>query len=130
MLLTGNSGSAFFIQQVLLEKGLAQKVDIVRSVAEAEQLMQQSSIYHLLIIDLVERWPAGMQIGYEWQHISNPLRLFLLPSGVALPDLDLPNIARTRPEKLEEFVMLIYELCQKYCDGTRRFMTPHLIHDK
>lgn len=130
MFLTGNSGSAFFVQEVLLEKGLAQKVDIVRSVAEAEQLMQQTGGYHLLIVDLAERWQAGMQIGYEWQHISKPLRLFLLPSGVALPDLELPNIARARPEKLGEFVALVHELCQSYCDETRHFTIPRLIHDK
>lgn len=115
MILTGATGYAFFLQETLLGKGLAQKVDIVSSVAEAEQKMQQGDTWHMIIIDLEERWEAGMQIGYEWYQAPNPLRLFLLPPDMALPCLDLPNIIRTKPATLAGFVNLIYELCQDHC---------------
>jgi hypothetical protein len=130
MILAGSSGYAFFIKEVLLAKGFAQKVALVNDINEAEQKIQQADDYHFFIIDLEESWEVGIQIAYEWQRRDSPLRLFLVPPDMDLPQLTRPNIAKEKPATLAEFVTLIYAFCQEYCETQTTFHdgTTHCNH--
>lgn len=119
MILVGSSGYAFFIQETLLSQGLAQRVDLVNSVEEAKQKIEQGEEYDFFIIDLEECWDAGMQIGYEWHHIQRPLRLFLIEPHMTAPPLAMPNIVRVKPTTLAGFINLAYDFCQNYCFPTQ-----------
>ena len=93
MILEGASGHAFFLKEILLAEGLANQVDLVSSVAEAIERLQVPNAYDLVIINLVETWEKGLQLGFwlcEQPH--------LYPTLLIVPqDIDYPRLVKPAP---------------------------------
>jgi len=108
MMLEGSGGLSFFFQETLLEHGLAKQVDRVSQAEQAIRLIKQmegSHPYNLVIIDLVESWEEGMQLGF-WlnQHpLSCPIILILPPETSAAPLTKAPFVAVSAPFSLNDF---------------------------
>jgi hypothetical protein len=115
MILTGTSGYEFFVQEALLSQRLAERVDFVNNIEEAEEKLTQGIEYDFIIIDLEERWDTGMQIEACWRNKAKPLRLFLIEADTPLPALKKPNIVKVKPTTLAGFKQLTYQFCQEYC---------------
>ena len=107
LILEGASGHAFFLKEILLAEGLANQVDLVSSVAQAIELLQPSDAYDLVIINLVETWEKGLQLGFwlcEQSHLYPTL--LIVPQDIDHPRLVKPTPISilTAPISLKEFV--------------------------
>ena len=106
LILEGASGHAFFLKQTLLAEGLAHQVDLVSTAPLAIDRLLSAS-YDLVIINLVEAWEQGLQLGFWLCEQS-----FLYPTILIVPpDIDQPLLVKstpvtvlTAPISLKEFV--------------------------
>lgn len=107
LILEGASGHAFFLKEILLAEGVANQVDLVSSVALAIDRLRVTTAYDLVIINLVETWEQGLELGFWLCEQS-----FLYPTLLILPqDIDQPLLVKptpitilTAPISLREFV--------------------------
>ncbi len=90
MMLEGSDGFSFFFQETLLGQGVVKQVDRVSQARQAIALIKQSDPYHaydLIIIDLVESWEEGMQLGFwlNQQATACPIILIVPPDTSTAP---------------------------------------------
>jgi DNA-binding NtrC family response regulator len=108
MMLEGSDGFSFFFQETLLEQGVAKQVDRVSLARQAIALIKQSDPYHaydLIIIDLVESWEEGMQLGFwlNQQSSTCPIILIVPPDTSTAPLTKARFTAVLAPFSLNDF---------------------------
>ncbi|MCI0395706.1 MAG: hypothetical protein L0332_25200 [Chloroflexi bacterium] len=106
MMLEGSSGFSFFLQEALLGQGLADQVVLASRADQAIDLLNQAGPYDLVIIDLVESWEQGMQLGFwlsDQQRPAHKVIIISSPEAVQLPDRNTPFTILCPPLSLQEF---------------------------
>jgi len=63
LILEGSNGQSFFFKETLLGEGLVDQVDLVGRADQAIELLREDESYCLVVINLVEAWEQGMQLG-------------------------------------------------------------------
>jgi DNA-binding response OmpR family regulator len=115
MMLEGSDGFSFFFQETLLEQGVAKQVDRVSLARQAIALLKQSDplhAYDLIIIDLVESWEEGMQLGF-WlnQQSSKYPTILIVPPDTSTESLSRAHITTvSAPFSLNEFTRRVRQV--------------------
>ena len=115
MMLEGSDGFSFFFQETLLEQGVARTVDRVSLAGQAISLIKQSDpchAYDLIIIDLVESWEEGMQLGY-WlnQHGFTCPTILIVPPDTSIAPLQKAHFtAVPAPFSLNDFTARVRQV--------------------
>jgi DNA-binding response OmpR family regulator len=105
MILEGPNGQSFFFKETLLAEGLAKRVDLVNRACQAIDLIRDTVVYDLIVINLVEAWEQGMQLGLWLSQQTWSCPTILIISS----DLDRPipsngaSMVLSEPLSLREF---------------------------
>ncbi len=104
MMLGDLSKTTFLLKQILLDRGLADRVDLASQANQVIDLISQSKPYDLIVINLLDIWEQGIQLTFwlDKQSVSCPVVL-LLPSGSPVLALKDPFIALAAPLSLPDF---------------------------
>lgn len=112
LMLTGASGHAFFLREMLLAQGIARQVDLARDMDEAMDQIKGDYAYDLVIVGLDDSWEEGLQFGYwcERQALDCPV-LILTPPDVTHPIATESTILiKEFPHSLRQFVQDVREV--------------------
>lgn len=125
LMLTGASGHAFFLREMLLAQGVARQVDLVRDMDEAMAQVKGDHSYDLVIVGLDDSWEEGLQLGYwcQRQALDCPV-LILTPPDVTHPTpAESTILIKEFPQSLRQFVQEVREVLGRRRSGnatTRR----------
>ncbi|MBV7329972.1 hypothetical protein KFU94_17350 [Chloroflexi bacterium TSY] len=104
--MNGQSGFAFFLQEALLEKRLADQVDLVGRGSEGIEQISKSDSYDLVVINLVDAWEQSIELGFwlSQQPSSCPVILVVAPElSDSLPS-DPRFLVLSAPVSLNDFI--------------------------
>ncbi len=109
VMLEGSNGQSFFLKETLLAEGLADHVDLVSRADQAVDLICHASSYDLIVINLVEAWAEGMQLGF-WLSQQTPPCPTLLIVPVELDQFlpsTTPFVVLSVPLSLHDFATTV-----------------------
>ncbi len=109
VMLEGSNGQSFFLKEILLTEGLANEVDLVSRAEQAIDLIKTTPVYSLIVINLVETWEQGMQLGFwlSQQPIHYPT-ILIIPAELEhrLPP-HTPFTILSTPLSLQDFTSTV-----------------------
>lgn len=109
MILEGSDGQSFFLKETLLAEGLADRVDLVSRAEQAIAVMDHSNPYNLVVINLVEAWEQGMQLGF-WltqKAATCPVILIVPPESSESVIENAPFMVLSAPLSLHDFTKAV-----------------------
>lgn len=119
MILEGSNGQSFFFKETLLAEGLAEHVQLVGCADDAIDLLRHGN-YNLVVINLVEAWEEGMQLGFWLSQRSTdcPVILIISPElEQPLPSTNGAFIILTEPLSLRSFAASVRKALQPSVDN-------------
>jgi hypothetical protein len=116
LILEGPNGQAFFFKETLLGEGLADKVDLVSRADQAIELLSDGNRYCLVVINLVEAWSQGMQLG-----------LWLSQQDLECPTILIISTELNRPFPFNGVSVLLSEpiSLRDFADTVRNILDPN-----
>jgi DNA-binding NtrC family response regulator len=112
LMLTGASGHAFFLREMLLTQGVARQVDLVRDMDEAMAQVKSDHSYDLVIVGLDDSWEEGLQLGYwcQRQALDCPVLILTPPDVTHSAPSESTILFKEFPQSLREFVQEVREV--------------------
>lgn len=116
LILEGPNGQSFFFKETLLGEGLADQVDLVGRADQAIDLLGEDDAYCLVVINLVEAWEQGMQLG-----------LWLSQQDLECPTILIISSQLDRPIPFNEVSVVLSEpvSLREFANAVRRIMDPN-----
>jgi len=115
LILEGPNGQSFFFKETLLGEGLVDQVDLVGRADQAIELLREDEPYCLVVINLVEAWEQGMQLG-----------LWLSQQGLECPTILIISPELNRPFPFNGVSVLLSEpvSLRDFADTVRNILDP------
>jgi len=115
LILEGPNGQSFFFKETLLGEGLADQVDLVGRADQAIDLLGEDDAYCLVVINLVEAWEQGMQLG-----------LWLSQQDLECPTILIISPELNQPFPFNEVSVLLSEpiSLRDFADTVRNILDP------
>jgi DNA-binding NtrC family response regulator len=127
LILEGPNGQAFFFKETLLGEGLASQVDLVSRAEMAIELLDDKNEYCLVVINLVEAWEQGMQLGLwlSQQNLDCPTILIIAPQFNRPFPFNGVSVLLTEPVSLRDFANTVRNIL----DPSRETVSAQVQHD-
>ena len=109
LILEGPNGQSFFFKETLLGEGLVDQADLVGRADQAIELLTSDEGYCLVVINLVEAWDQGMQLGL-WlsQHDLECPTILIISSQFDRPfPFNGPSVLLSEPVSLRDFASTV-----------------------
>jgi hypothetical protein len=117
LILEGPNGQSFFFKETLLGEGLADQVDLIGRADQAIDLLSEDDAYCLVVINLVEAWEQGIQLG-----------LWLSQQKLECPTILIISPELNHPFPFNEVSVLLSEpvSLRDFADTVRNILDPNI----
>ena len=112
LILEGPNGQSFFFKETLLGEGLADQVELVGRADQAIERLSSDESYCLVVINLVEAWEQGMQLGLwlSQQGLECPTILIISPQFDRPFPFNGVSVLLTEPVSLRDFADTVHNI--------------------
>ena len=126
LILEGPHGQSFFFKETLLGEGLVDQVDLVGRADQAIELLREDESYCLVVINLVEAWGQGMQLGLwlSQQDLECPTILIISPELNRPFPFNGVSVLLSEPVSLRDFA----DTVRNILDPTRENVSAQVHH--
>ena len=104
LILDSSNGLSFFLREILLDQGLVSHVDLVAQAEQAIKKIDGSNPYDLVVINLVDAWEQGTELGAWLSQLPVCGAIVLIVPAESLPHpFKAPFKAISTPLSLQDF---------------------------